>query len=83
MRRFLLEQSKRDVVTSHSGLALVGLCLNRHSDAPARADEHLPCGGVASSDVIRSYTGLLTLGQSDFEAVTARREDRTFRQSRA
>jgi hypothetical protein len=81
MKRFLLEKSKRDVLTSHSGLALVGLCLNRHSDLPARADEHLACQGIRSADVIRSYVGLLCLGQNDFEAVTGRRKDRTFRKA--
>lgn len=81
MRRFILEKSKRDVLTSHSGLALVGLCLNRHSHLPARADELSPCQGIQSSDVIRSYVGLLCLGQNDFEAVSGRRRDPVFRTS--
>jgi len=81
MKRFILEKSKRDVLTSHSGLALVGLCLNRHSQLPARADELLPCQGIKSSDVVRSYVGLLSLGQNDYEAIANRRDDAVFRTS--
>jgi hypothetical protein len=81
MKRFRLEQSGRDVVTSHSGLALVGLCLNRHTDLAARANEAVPCAGIATVDVLRTAVGLLTLGQSDFEAATGKREDRYFRQA--
>jgi hypothetical protein len=29
MKRFILEQSDEEFYTSHSGLALVGLCVNR------------------------------------------------------
>jgi len=81
MKRFILERSRRDVITSHSGLALVGLCLNRHSTLATRANEQLPCQGISTADVIRSYTGMLCLGKNDFEAVTGFRDDETFRNS--
>ncbi len=81
MKRFRIEQSGRDTVTSHSGLALAGLCVNRHTDLPARANEVAPCGGISTADVLRSCVGLLTLGQSDFEAVTGKRHDPYFRQA--
>ena len=81
MKRFILEKSKRDVLTSHSGLALVGLCLNRHSQLPARADEMLACQGIKSSDVVRSYVGLLCLGKNDYEAIGGHRGDSVFRTS--
>jgi len=81
MKRFRIEQSGGDTVTSHSGLALAGLCLNRHTDLPARANEALPCAGIATADVVRTAVGLLTLGQSDFEAATSKREDAYFRQA--
>ncbi len=29
MRRFIIEQSQEEFYSSHSGLALVGLCLNK------------------------------------------------------
>ena len=32
MKRLLLEQSNGEFYISHSGLALVGTCINRHSD---------------------------------------------------
>lgn len=81
MKRFRIEQSNRDTVTSHSGLALAGLCVNRYTDLPARANEVAPCGGISTADVLRSCVGLLTLGQSDFEAVTGKRQDPYFRQA--
>jgi len=81
MKRFRIERSGRDTVTSHSGLALAGLCLNRHTDLPVRANEALPCAGIATADVVRTAVGLLTLGQSDFEAATSKRQDAYFRQA--
>lgn len=81
MKRFRIERSSRDTVTSHSGLALAGLCVNRHTDLPARANELAPCGGISTADVLRSCVGLMTLGQSDFEAVTGKRHDAYFRQA--
>jgi len=32
MRHFLLEQSDCELYTSHSGLALVGVCLNQYAE---------------------------------------------------
>ena len=32
MKRFIIEQSDQEYYTSHSGLALVGLALNRHAE---------------------------------------------------
>jgi len=81
MKRFRIERSGRDTVTSHSGLALAGLCVNRHTELPSRANELAPCAGIPTADVVRSCVGLLTLGQSDFEAVTGKREDAYFRQA--
>ena len=34
MKRFILEKSDDEFYTSHSGLALVGLCINRFSGLP-------------------------------------------------
>ncbi len=78
MRRFIIEQSDADFV-SHSGLALVGLALNRHSGLAKTIDGEVPLRhGIAHSDVLRSYIGLLCLGKSDFEAVENVRDDEFF-----
>jgi len=83
MKQFIITQSKKEFYTSHSGLALVGLCLNRLCSLPAKAMDAFPrgSGGIGLDDILRSYVGLLTLGQSDFEAITNRREDDHFSQS--
>ena len=78
MRRFIIEQSDADF-TSHSGLALVGMALNRHSGLATAVDEQVALRhGIAHSDVLRSYIGLLCLGKSDFEAIENVRNDDFF-----
>lgn len=85
MKSFIIAQSDKEFYTSHSGLALVGLCINKFSSLPAKAREAFPLGsgsnGIDLDDIVRSYVGLLTLGQSDFEAITNRRKDDYFRES--
>lgn len=81
MRRFIIEESDADVV-SHSGLALVGLALNRHGGLPKAVDQQVTLRhGISHGDVLRSYVGLLSIGKSDFEAVENVREDRFFAES--
>lgn len=78
MRRFIIEQSDADF-TSHSGLALVGMALNRHSGLPKALDRKVGLRhGIAHSDVLCSYIGLFSLGKSDFEAVENVRDDDFF-----
>lgn len=85
MRRFVIEQSNREHYTSHSGLALVGLCVNRFSDLDKRLDAAIPLRhGTAHGDVVKSYLGhprtaIRGLGKSDFEAVHDVRDDRFFK----
>jgi hypothetical protein len=83
MKQFIITQSKREFYTSHSGLALVGLCLNKLCSLPAKAMDASPrkFGGIGLDDVLRSYVGLLTMGKSDFEAITDCRDDDHFSQS--
>ncbi len=83
MKQFVLEQSKKEFYTSHSGLALVGLCLNKLCSLPTKARDAFPIGsgGIGLDDIIRSYVGLLTIGKSDFEAITDCRDDDHFSQS--
>jgi hypothetical protein len=83
MKQFIIAQSKKEFYTSNSGLALVGLCLNKLCSLPAKAMDSLPrkIGGIGLDDILRSYVGLLTMGKSDFEAVTDCRDDDHFSQS--
>ncbi len=85
MKRFIIVQSDKEFYTSHSGLALVGLCVNKLCSLPAKAKAAFPVSpgsnGIGLDDILRSYIGLLTLGQSDYEAVTNRKEDDYFRES--
>ena len=82
MKRLIIEQSKTETYTSHSGLALVGLCLNRYS----KLQKALKAGitlrhGIEHSDIIKSYIGTLCLGKSDFEAIENFRKDNYFKNS--
>jgi len=82
MKRFIIEQSDEEFYTSHSGLALVGLALNRFtslSTALAVMDD--PGDLIAGVDIIRSYCALLAQGKSDFVAVEQYRKDDFFRES--
>jgi hypothetical protein len=83
MKQFVISQSKKEFYTSHSGLALVGLCLNKLCSLPAKAIDAFPrkVGGIGLDDILRSYVGLLTMGKSDFEAITDCRDDDHFSQS--
>ena len=78
MKRFIVEQTEADL-TSHSGLALVGMALNEYTDLSQSIKREVDQRhGIAHADVIRSYIGLLCLGKSDFEAVSGMREDDFF-----
>jgi len=83
MKRFIIEQSDKEFYTSNSGLVLVGHCINELCSLPVKAGKSFPVssGGIGMDDILRSYVGLLSIGQSDFEAVTNRREDDYFRQA--
>ena len=82
MRRFIIAQSDKEFYTSHSGLALVGLCVNKLCSLPVKARESFPVSSgnaIGLDDILRSYVGLLATGQSDYEAVSKRKEDEYFR----
>lgn len=83
MKQFVITQSKKEFYTSHSGLALVGLCLNKLCALPSEAMDAFPrkFGGIGLDDILRSYVGLLTMGKSDFEAITSCRQDDCFSNS--
>ena len=75
MRRFVIERSDADIV-SHSGLALIGQALNKHSGLGKAIDNNVPLRhGILHSDVLHSYMGLLCIGKSDCDAIENVRND--------
>jgi len=82
MRRFIIEKSEDEFYTSHSGLALIGLGVNRFTTLTAKLKRAIPdTKDISNTDVIRSYLGLLSLGKSDFEAIADMKNDRYFVES--
>jgi len=68
-------------LSSHGGLALVGRLFKR-INLSAMIDPKYPVrGGIANSDIIKCYLGLLTLGKNDFEAVEGFRSQRFVHQA--
>ena len=80
MPRFELKQSTRHI-TSHAGLILVGQCLEAARLELLDKKFPAPKGQMPTSDIVKSYGGLLALGKSDFEAIEAFRGDRFFREA--
>ena len=82
MKRFVIEQSDDEFYTSHSGLALVGLALNRFTSlATSLKVMDAPGDLIAGLDIIRSYCALLAQGKSDFVAIEQYRRDAFFREA--
>jgi hypothetical protein len=72
MTDFIIKKLPYDL-NSTAGLALVGHYLKR-INLNALVDPAFPVrSGIAHSDILRSYLGLLCMGKSDFEAVEALR----------
>lgn len=82
MKRFIIEKSTEEFYTSHSGLALVGLGVNRYTRLNSKIKRAMPdTKDISNTDVIRGYLGLLALGKSDFEAIADMKNDRYFKES--
>lgn len=82
MKRFIIEKSADEFYTSHSGLALVGLGVNRYTTLNSKIKKAMPdTKDISNTDIVRSYIGLLSLGKSDFEAITDMKDDRYFLES--
>lgn len=83
MTDFLIKQLPYDL-SNQAGLALIGKYLKR-IDLNALVDPHYPVqakrGGIANSDILKSYLGLLRLGKNDFEAIEGSRCDTFFAQA--
>ena len=80
MPRFELKQSTRHM-TSYAGLILIGQCLEAAGLNFLDKKFPTPKGQIRTSDIVKSYIGLLALGKSDFEAIESFRKDRFFRQA--
>ena len=81
MRILEVKQLKYDL-TPVAGLALVGHHFKTLAPTFAAIDAALPVRtGVACSDIVRSYLGLLVQGKSDFDAIENYRGDNFFKQA--
>ena len=81
MRPIQVKQLDYDL-TPTAGLALVGHFLKTLAPVLADVDRALPVRtGVATSDIVRSYLGLLVQGKSDFDAIENLRGDKFFKQA--
>jgi hypothetical protein len=71
MTDFIIKKLPHDL-TSNAGLALVGHYMKRLGIS-ARVDRRFPVGigGIASSDILKSYLGLLVQAKNDFDAIEA------------
>lgn len=80
--RFKIEQSPDGLVTSHSGMALVGLLVDRYTHLSKDLKDCLPyCRGVSHADVAKTYVGLMCQGKNDFEAVNGVQGDVFFQRA--
>ena len=82
MKRFIIEQSEDEFYTSNSGVALVGLAMNRFTNLSSSLEKAAPSSDIIPhGDVIKSYCGLLSEGKSDFVAIEQYRTDEFFHES--
>jgi hypothetical protein len=79
MRQLIVKQLGYDL-TPVAGLSLVGHYIDRLAPVLKRLDQAMPVrNGVANSDIVRAYLGLLVQGKSDFDAVENYRGDTFFK----
>jgi len=82
MKRFIIEQSDKEFYTVHSGLSLIGLCVNKHTELCKKVSR---CDNgkekIKTAEILKSYLGLLCIGKSDYEAVENMREDEYFKEA--
>jgi len=77
MTDFLIKRLPYDL-SSHAGLALIGQYLKR-ININALIDPAFPVrSGIANSDILKSYLGLLCLGKNDFDAIESFRGNAFF-----
>jgi hypothetical protein len=68
-------------LSGQAGLALIGKYLKRihfHALVDPAYPVQSKFGGIANSDILKSYLGLLCLGKNDFDAIEGQCKDRFF-----
>jgi hypothetical protein len=81
MRTIEVRQLKYDL-TPVAGLALVGDHVKTLAPVFRALDKAVPVrAGVANSDIVRSYLGLLVQGKSDFDAIENHRGEAFYKQA--
>jgi len=81
MRAYRLEQSDREI-TSHAGVALIGVAIEKYTSLAQAIDQALPKRhGTPTSDMIKTYLGILAQGKNDFQAINNVRNDPFFNQA--
>jgi hypothetical protein len=72
-------RASRRTLTSHAGLSIIGQCFE--IAGVDSIDGRFPTTlGMRTSDVVKSYLGLLCLGMSDYDAIENFRRDKPFQQ---
>jgi hypothetical protein len=79
MPKVKIEQSQTETYTAQGGLLLVGQCLNNYAELEKISAPFGPGGTVSNADIIRTYSGLIAQGKSDFEAAENVRNDKPFK----
>jgi hypothetical protein len=77
MGEFVVKQLPYDL-SSQAGLALIGKYLKRINLNALVDPAFLMRAGIANSDILKSYLGLLFLGKNDFVAIEAQRTNAFF-----
>ena len=85
MAQEYIVKSGNEALTSHSGLALIGALLNNRTNLEERLNgvvlPDLSSPKIAHSDIVFSMTGLISLGQPDYDAIEPFRGDDFFQTS--
>lgn len=76
-----IEQSTTEFYTPVAGLYFVGHAINKQTTLGKTLQKVKKRHGIANIDLIRTYSGLLAQGKSDFDAVDNYRHDDWFRRS--
>ena len=80
MTDFIIKKLPYDL-SSHAGLALIGQYLKRIRVDSLIGPAFAVRSGVANSDILKSYLGLLCLGKNDFDAIENFRDNAFFKRA--